>query len=356
MVVAVEGEAGDGKVVIKFSYRIMIDLNKWEWIAILFSVVVLLVAVFRAYRWKTKHKTGNTIIPQYEPYPGIKPMYTGILMDGHLDPRDITACIVYLAGQGYIKIQKTESNSVLFQADDYELTLQKLPQNDFPVFERTILMRIFNQPFLQGKKVLLSSLKMSYKKQGQNFFRPIKLKNILMKDLIDAGYYEGMPVTIQVIAFSLFWLLFMITETTEFFQKNSQVMTFVFWSGIACIILIAWFSRRRSKKGHEVLDYLKGFKLFLETTEKYRYIFHNSPEKNPEQFMEYLPYAVAFGVEEKWVNAFNTKNIPVPSWYRNNDVETFSIKSLMKSLNLVSREFTVSLDKPLSSSNEHRSY
>jgi hypothetical protein len=34
-------------------------------------------------------------------------------------------------------------------------------------------------------------------------------------------------------------------------------------------------------------------------TEKERIEFFNSPETNPQEFLDYLPYAIAFGVEEK---------------------------------------------------------
>ncbi len=51
-------------------------------------------------------------------------------------------------------------------------------------------------------------------------------------------------------------------------------------------------------------------------TEKERYEFFNNPADNPQEFMEYLPYAIAFGVEKKWAKQFASITIPQPDWYR----------------------------------------
>jgi uncharacterized membrane protein len=68
--------------------------------------------------------------------------------------------------------------------------------------------------------------------------------------------------------------------------------------------------------------HLKGFKLFLSVTDKARFDFHNAPERSPEQFMQYLPYAIAFGVEEKWAEVFADMEITNPGWYESDTAGT----------------------------------
>ena len=86
----------------------------------------LVGVIVYVYRYRTFYKSDVTVMPQYEPYEGVLPMYTGVLMDGNLDPKDISAGIVYLAEQGYIKIRKTERKVLfLFEVDDYEIIFQK---------------------------------------------------------------------------------------------------------------------------------------------------------------------------------------------------------------------------------------
>jgi len=100
---------------------------------------------------------------------------------------------------------------------------------------------------------------------------------------------------------------------------------------VSCII-IALFGMQMSKKtklGAETKDYILGFKLFLSVTEKDRLDFHNAPEKNPEQFMEFLPYAIALGVENKWAKQFENIYITQPSWYQGNMAGAFVASSFV---------------------------
>ena len=69
---------------------------------------------------------------------------------------------------------------------------------------------------------------------------------------------------------------------------------------LVCIAFIFLSGNRRTQLGYEAYEYLQGFKNFLQVTESQRYIFHNAPERNTEHFMEFLPYAIAFGVEKEW--------------------------------------------------------
>jgi uncharacterized membrane protein len=47
---------------------------------------------------------------------------------------------------------------------------------------------------------------------------------------------------------------------------------------------------------------IKGLKLYLSVAEKEGWIFHNSPEKNPQVFEKFLPYAMALQVEKQWLS------------------------------------------------------
>ena len=53
-----------------------------------------------------------------------------------------------------------------------------------------------------------------------------------------------------------------------------------------------------------------GFKLYLQTAERYRL-----QNLTPATFEKFLPYAMIFGVEKKWAKAFDSLNVPQPSWY-----------------------------------------
>ncbi len=59
-----------------------------------------------------------------------------------------------------------------------------------------------------------------------------------------------------------------------------------------------------TKAGRKILDQIEGFKLFLTVSEKDRLNFENPPEKTPELFDKFLPYALALGVEQRWSEQF----------------------------------------------------
>lgn len=310
-------------------------LNK-VWIWGILIIVALIVLGVSYYRYATKFKTGRTIIPEYEPYPGVKPMYTGVLMDTRLDPRDITAGIVYLAEQGFIKIKKIERKVLfLFEVDDYELVLTR-PMAEMPSeFEKSIAALIFGENGVVEKKITLHELKTNYADKYKNLLLLQGLKKSLAKDLREQGYFVGFTFS------SLFTVTHLIIYGVIGVGLFILGIEFLIVGVVLLVLLLIFFSLgRRTRKGYEALDHLKGFKEFLRVTEKERYAFHNAPQKSPEQFMEYLPYAIAFGVEKEWAKVFEGITIPNPDWYDGGSgMHTFSALSLTNSLGGFSTSF-----------------
>ena len=75
--------------------------------------------------------------------------------------------------------------------------------------------------------------------------------------------------------------------------------------------------------GRKLMDQIEGFKLYLSVAEKDRLNLLNPPEKTPELFEKYLPFALALDVENQWSEQFaevlahaGTPEQPYsPSWY-----------------------------------------
>ncbi|OHA26761.1 MAG: hypothetical protein A3C06_01285 [Candidatus Taylorbacteria bacterium RIFCSPHIGHO2_02_FULL_46_13] len=76
------------------------------------------------------------------------------------------------------------------------------------------------------------------------------------------------------------------------------------------LFLFVKFEARLNKEGQILKEEWLGFKLYLQTAERYR-----MQNLTPETFQKYLPYAIIFGVEKQWGKAFESINIPPPSWY-----------------------------------------
>ncbi len=56
--------------------------------------------------------------------------------------------------------------------------------------------------------------------------------------------------------------------------------------------------------GRQIMDQVEGFKLYLSTAEQDRLEVLHPPEKTPELFEKYLPYALALDVENEWSEQF----------------------------------------------------
>ncbi len=344
-----ELEPGEGMTIAQALNRSKIDrviLERWKPLWLWIPIFVLWFGALGTfvYRYRTANRTGRTIIPQYEPYPGIKPMYTGLLFDGRLDPQDITACIVYLAEQGFLKIRKTESKVMFFfEVDDYEITLVKPLDETVGQFERSILTLLFGDTFTPGAVVTLNTLKRDMVQRQKNYQSIVALKKSLEEDLVTNGFFQtkiSPGLLVGAFVLLVFVLVFFFSFLITVLSTNA-IFALILIIGSAGILGLS--NRRRTMKGYEALDHLLGFKEFLGVTDKERFEFHNAPEKSPQQFMEYLPYAIAFGVEEKWAEVFKDVVIENPGWYDGGSGPmSFSAVNLTSSLGAFSTAFAAS--------------
>ena len=58
--------------------------------------------------------------------------------------------------------------------------------------------------------------------------------------------------------------------------------------------------------GRKVLDHVEGFRHYLSVAEEERLNLENPPEKTPELFEQFLPYALALGCEQQWAQKFDS--------------------------------------------------
>lgn len=305
-------------------------------------VVWLIGLSLYATKWRFKYWKSRSIIAQYEPLPDFKPMFTGVLFDNALDPRDITAGIVYLAQQGFISIKKTtEKVLLLFEVDDYEVVLNRpLLEIEDSASHRELLRLLFDNESGAGSVVYLSKLKRDPKKMRQNYVALQGLKSATKKDLRERTYFEQYPTKIGTIAATLFLVIFFVLSQVSVGAKMLHGIIFVELILGTLLCTLIFISNRRTIKGYEALNHLKGFKEFLSVTDKERFAFHNAPTLSPEVFMEYLPYAIAFGVEEKWSEVFKDIQIGNPDWYSGNgNISAFNAAVLSSHLSMFSNSF-----------------
>lgn len=290
-------------------------------------VVVTVSMWVGVYRWRTKYRLNQSIIAQYEPLPGFKPMFTGVLFDGRLDARDITAGILYLAQQGYIKIRQTTEKVLFFKVEDYEVSLEKSIEKSDESFNDEIASLLFGYVQTQGGVIKLPAIKNDRLQLIRNQSILQKLKSAVSVQMLKDGFVEHQKGSVLT-RIGAVLVLVLLAVTVSGLLPAGLFVPLVF--GILLVLIFSY--ERRTEKGYEALDYLKGFKDFLSVTEQERYKFHNAPALSPEQFMEYLPYAIAFGVEKEWAEVFKDIQIMPPGWYQSDTQAPFSAAAFTSSL------------------------
>ena len=106
---------------------------------------------------------------------------------------------------------------------------------------------------------------------------------------------------------------------------NTQYVIAFSIVGIIVLInlLFIYLMKAPTLFGRKEMDKIEGFKMYLKTAEEQRLDAMNLPEKTPQLFEEYLPYAIALDCENQWAKKF--KNIIAaaiedgtytqPTWY-----------------------------------------
>jgi uncharacterized membrane protein len=266
----------------------------------------LLVFGVMYYLWYTKGrdpKGRGSIIPQYEPPRGLSPAEMVGLTDEDVPSRGITATIIDLARRGYLSIEFGEEKGWMGSSRTYTFVEGKKADDMVNTAEQFVLDGLF----VGTPRVELHELKGSFYKTVTGaktlVFSSLKSKGLIGADPLKVkGAYMGFA---GALAFFSFWLL----------QSGVNGMFMVSMLVSAAIIGgFGWFMPRRTQEGAYADEEIKGFKWFLSVTEKQRLAFTDAPERKPEQFHEFLGYAIAFGVEEKWAEQFAGIEIPPPSY------------------------------------------
>jgi len=249
-----------------------------------------------------------SVAPMYEPPKGMTPAEVGTLIDDTVHPRDITSTLVDLAVKGFIKIEETESKTLLFSHRDYTFHSLK-PSGSWSSLqphERVIL----NHTFAGGAtEIRLSDLR-------NHFYVAIPtIRENILSELRSKGMYSVDPESAHAYVFAgvLFtaapFILMQVFGTTSLFESPGLLVA----SAILSIIIIFLFARimpAKSLDGVRIKTEILGFQEFVNRVDADR--LKRMP---PDTFEKFLPYAMALGIENRWAKAFQGITQNQPSWY-----------------------------------------
>ena len=85
---------------------------------------------------------------------------------------------------------------------------------------------------------------------------------------------------------------------------TSPLQSLLFASLGALNVLFFFLLKRPTLAGRSIMDEIEGFRMYLSVAEEERLNLLNPPDKTPELFEKYLPYALALDVENEWGEKF----------------------------------------------------
>jgi uncharacterized membrane protein len=301
----------------------------------LWFLLPLIVFVICFYFWLKYGKDpwlNKTIIPEYEIPENLTPMETGVLMtNGVLKNSFISAALIDFAVKGLITIEEIKNRHLFIEKKDF--IIKKTPtgkekENKIEEFvspEKTLL---FNLP----DNFLVSSLK-------NNFYRkipPIKKSTISALKRKKLITEKGLTFQKTFSIIGIFIIIGLFSLPLSFIENLFITINIV--ASAVILIIFSFFMPKRTQKGAEVLWKIKGFKLYMETAEKYRQQFY----EKENIFEKFLPYAMVFGITNRWIKKMKEIygeeyfNNYVPAWYVGASIGSFNIDSFTSTLNSIS--------------------
>jgi len=316
----------------------------WMGNMVLFSglalVVFGLIVFFALWSGVGRDPARGVIVPGWEPPEGFSPAAVRYLKIMRFDDRCFTAAVLSLAAKGYLKIEE-------YGVDTYKLLKQKgiaplTPDEEvlhvslFSGGKSLLLDKVNHAQIGAAKMNLEKALKEKvsgthfHSHSGQWFIG--LLVCLIGLAVISLTAVETPPVLglMVFVAVMSLWIGVMATKM----RAGSEAMIAAgivlilpvalgsiglvilgMAAGILCALatlavmvaapVFKYLMKAPTRAGRKVLDVIAGFREYLSVAEEDRLNLENPPERTPELFERFLPFALALGVEQKWSEKFD---------------------------------------------------
>lgn len=249
---------------------------------------------------------------QFTPPPGVSPGEVGTLLDEVADPKDVTATIIDLAVRGYLRIDEVPPKKAGRKPNDWTLSQLREAGPELKMFEATLLGYIF----AERRQVALSTLKTTFASSMS------RVQTLLYEDVTDNRWFSANPASVRsrwqvggaILAF--FGLFGAFAAANVFDVKGIALVPGALVIVGLVMVVVAKSAPARTPAGTAVLAQAFGFQRYLTTAEANQIRF----EEGEDIFSRYLPYAIVFGVAERWARVFGELAaqgyaVAEPTWY-----------------------------------------
>jgi uncharacterized membrane protein YgcG len=354
------------------------------------------------------------IVTRYTPPDNMSPAVLGFITRMGYDDKLLTSAIINMAVKGRIKIieddgeytlEKMEGSNTPLSPDETAVLQTLLGSSHTVVFERTNHQRIRSAIDVMKKYLSLKFEKIYFITNFRYFLIGSLLTVVL---LFLSGVGESLskgtlPVFLFMCAWLSIWSLGVIALASSVVRSWKRVpqshgggkilkaggalsinlFALPFFAGELFGLGILWYAtsmttimvmvlliginyifyhllKSPTRAGRTLLDTIEGFKIFLVATEKDSLNMLSPPEKTPELFEKYLPYALALDIEQQWAEQFSDvlstaaakegASVYSPAWYSGTALSSMTTAGLASSLSTFSGVISSSSTAPGSSS------
>ncbi len=317
----------------------------WMGNMVLFSglglVVIGLLVFFSMWAGVGREPARVVIVPGWEPPEGFSPAAVRFLKNMAFDDKCFTAAVLSLASKRYLNIKENGYGSYsLIQRNKGKETLT---EDEEMLFEAlfsgggSLLLEQGNHSRIGGAKMELNSA-LAQSVRGEYFHNHTSQWFIGFLTCAGGLAIMAMSADEPVLAIIFMGFLAIIgtwisAAVTKICSGNGSKLlgglATVIPLALSCIGLVmvgkvagVWFAiallavmvassvfrflmKAPTKEGRKALDVIAGFREYLSVAEEDRLNLENPPERTPELFERFLPYALALGVEQKWSEKFD---------------------------------------------------
>jgi uncharacterized membrane protein YgcG len=318
----------------------------------LFTILggVLLSFLYYFFAWLRvgRDPPKGNIIPLFSPPSGLGPAGTRYVWKQKFDEKAFAASLVGLAVKGRARIVENNGHFSIDRKEDASQSLTRAETALYQAMPRgmTELEKVNHAKVGAMKSALEETLEKEH--QGVSFLRNLKWlwggvvlsvvamvtgafllpsEDAAMGILLSvwSGVFLSIFLTVGwalvkgLLSTTSFWgrlgSIFSLAFLAPFFIGGALVPTilvfgmgtaglYVFTAGSVLLIIMAFvfhkLLRAPTVSGRKLLDQIEGFRMYMTTAEEERLKVLHPPEKTPELFERYLPYALALDCENEW--------------------------------------------------------
>jgi hypothetical protein len=358
------------------------------------GVIIVLLYYVMVWGMVGRDPKAGSIMPLYEPPDGMSPAAVRFLERMGFDQKGFTCAIIGLAAKDYLRIEQDESKTyklvrkgkapsesglsadekalakILFE-DSATLTLtnakhtlleraQKAVENTLHATTETGYFLTNGRYVWPGVILSLAAIAAMVVTHGGQMLPVVLFMSVwltgwsfgvyaLLSSVVRAWRSTrstGVLGAGQAGFLTLFSIPFVIGECVGLGMllfACGVIATAIIAIAISLNVLFHHLLKAPTLAGRALMDRVEGFRMFLKTVDADRLqTMAPPPNKTPELFERFLPYALALGVEQAWANQFSevlaqaaaaggsTRGYS-PSWYSGFNTATFSAASFTSS-------------------------